>query len=103
MPKTEAELERRLVADLKRLDPRVEVLKLTPRGRAGYQDRLLLVPGGLAVFVELKRDGERPRKLQAHRMRRLRALGFSARVVVGAAQAEELVEAVAAWLRFYDD
>ena len=72
----ESAIERSLVKKLKALDPRIKALKLNAVGQAGFQDRLLLLPRGIPVFVELKRPGARLRALQEHRRRELRELGF---------------------------
>lgn len=39
-------------------------------GRAGVPDRIVLLPHGLVYFIELKKPGEQPRKLQkiVHKM-----------------------------------
>ena len=51
-------------------------LKLISPGVAGLPDRLVLLPGGRILFVELKRHGEKPRPLQRKRHRQIAALGF---------------------------
>ncbi|WP_447875375.1 VRR-NUC domain-containing protein [Serratia fonticola] len=51
--------------------------KFTSPGRRGVPDRLVLLPGGRAVFVECKAPGEAPRPDQVREHNRLRALGFS--------------------------
>lgn len=50
-------------------------------GIVGFPDRILLRPGGTAAFVEFKRPGEQPTKIQAYWLKRLRLLGFPAHVV----------------------
>lgn len=44
-------------------------------------DRIVLLPGGRAVFVELKRPGGVTSQHQLRWISRLRALGFTAEVV----------------------
>lgn len=51
-------------------------LKLNVAGQRGWPDRLVLLPGGRCVFVELKRPGAQARALQLHVHKRLAALGF---------------------------
>jgi hypothetical protein len=48
------------------------------RGEAGWPDRLVLGPYGVAVFVELKAPGNEPSPLQAARLAVLNTLGFPA-------------------------
>lgn len=50
--------------------------KLTVPGRANVPDRLLLMPGGRAIFVECKAPGQRPRAGQQRELARLEELGF---------------------------
>lgn len=54
-----------------------EALKLTSPGRIGMPDRLVLAPGGRALFVELKAPGKKMRPLQLKRATELKSLGFS--------------------------
>ena len=56
-------------------------LKLQGNMYAGMPDRLILLPGGIAIFVELKSEGINPRKLQLIRHEELRALGFKVFVI----------------------
>jgi hypothetical protein len=50
-------------------------------GVVGMPDRLLLRPGGTAAFIEFKRPGEEPTKVQAYWLARLRGMGFEAIIV----------------------
>ena len=50
--------------------------KFVSPGTAGMPDRLLLLPGGRILFVEVKAPGKKPHPLQKHRHEQLRALGF---------------------------
>ncbi len=50
-------------------------LKLSSPGTSGLPDRLLLMPGGIVAFVEVKAPGKKPRALQQVQMRRLKQLG----------------------------
>ena len=70
----ESQIERYFCREIKKLGGRT--LKLTPPGMAGMPDRLVLLPGGRVVFVELKAPGEKPRPLQRKRARELWGLGF---------------------------
>ena len=58
---------------------------------AGVPDRMCLFPGGLACFVELKQEGEKPTAIQKVWHGRLRALGFRVDVL-------DTKDAVRAWL-----
>ena len=67
-------------------------LKFVSPGLAGVPDRILLFPGGKAMFCEVKAPGEKPRPLQVHRMEQLRGLGFRVYVVDGTEGIRKLVE-----------
>lgn len=56
-------------------------LKILSQYHAGLPDRLVLLPGGRACFVELKSTGEKPRLLQRKAHSTLRALGFPVTVI----------------------
>lgn len=49
--------------------------------KSGMPDRLILMPGGKAYFVEMKAPGEKPRPLQEKRISELRKLGFRVDVI----------------------
>ena len=60
--------------------------KLTCPGFDGMPDRLVLFPGGMAAFAEVKAPGKKPRPLQLARHGMLRGLGFRVFVIDGAEQ-----------------
>ena len=53
---------------------------------AGMPDRLVLLPGGVFAFAELKVPGMKPRALQKARHEMLRQLGFRVYVIDGIEQ-----------------
>lgn len=71
----ESTLERRLKREVERLGGRA--VKFVSPNLAGVPDRLVLLPKGRAVFVEMKSPGEKLRPLQEKRITELRRLGFS--------------------------
>ena len=72
----EKDVERRLVARLKKLG--IKHVKMSAIGRRGLPDRLILLPQGKALFIELKApsrlDNLSPN--QTVEIAALRALGF---------------------------
>lgn len=60
---------------------------------AGLPD-VLCIRGGRAVWLEAKRPGEEPTKIQLHRMRELSAAGCPVAVVTSAADARAFLEGV---------
>lgn len=55
--------------------------KFVSPGRVNVPDQLVLLPGGVACFIEAKRTGEEPRSGQYREHVRLRKLGFSVYIV----------------------
>ena len=51
-------------------------IKFTSVNFAGVPDRIVLLPNGMLVFVELKAPGKKMRPLQEKRKRQLTVLGF---------------------------
>lgn len=58
----------------------VYFLKLTILGHRGWPDRLILWPGRGILFIEFKRPGEKPRKLQEYVHDIIRKLGFEIQI-----------------------
>jgi hypothetical protein len=58
----------------------VHYLKLTILGNRGWPDRILLWKNKGVMFVEFKRPGEEPRKLQLYVHELLTSLGFEVQV-----------------------
>ncbi len=56
-------------------------IKLLSASYNGLPDRMILAPGERVAFVELKAPGQKPRPLQIHRHKQLKALGFRVYVV----------------------
>lgn len=52
-------------------------LKFVSPGCRGVPDRIVLLPGAVIVFVEVKRPGGKLRKLQEHICDKIRSFGFS--------------------------
>ena len=75
MDKLERDIERALVGMVKRHGGLC--LKWVCPGWSGVPDRIILLPGGRIIFVELKRPkGGEVRELQKWWHRKLNALGF---------------------------
>ena len=71
---SEKNLERKLVAEVKAL--KGWAIKLLPFQVTGLPDRLCLLPGGRAYFVEMKSEGKKVTLIQKLVLKRLEALSF---------------------------
>lgn len=67
--------------------------KFVSPGNAGVPDRLVLLPGGRTVFVELKAPGRKPTSLQEVQHKRIRALGHSVFVIDSKQKVDEFIQA----------
>ena len=56
-------------------------VKLLSQFVNGLPDRMYLLPGGHALFVEFKSTGKKPTKIQEHIIDRIRKVGFTVMVV----------------------
>lgn len=65
--------------------------KLVSPGTDGMPDRMVLLPGGRIIFIEVKAPGKKPRPLQELRHRQLRKLGFMVSVLENAGQIPEIL------------
>ena len=79
----------------RKLKNRIEMVgglcwKFVSPGTAGVPDRIVLLPGGRILFVELKEEGKNLRPLQKYRKRQLEDLGFDVRVIDREKLLEEL-------------
>lgn len=75
----ERDIERALCKRVKELGGTCE--KFTSPGKRSVPDRLVTLPGGRIVFVELKAPGKKPTELQLKDHERRRALGCDVRVI----------------------
>ena len=86
-------LEKEIEAKLKK---RVEelgcmCLKFESPGFTGVPDRIILMPGGLVLFVELKAPGKKERPRQEYVQNEFRKLGF---IVVSSVDSVEKIDKV---------
>ncbi|WP_102400190.1 VRR-NUC domain-containing protein [Haloimpatiens massiliensis] len=58
-----------------------KALKFVSPGTSGVPDRIVLLPQGKIIFVELKAPGKRPRTMQEYRIKELRNLGFRVEII----------------------
>ena len=70
--------------------------KFVSPGFDGMPDRLVLLPHGRFVFVEVKAPGEKPRPLQLSRYGMLQKLGYSVYVLDDVNQIGEILDEIRA-------
>lgn len=71
-----------------------KAVKFVSPGMNGMPDRLILIPGGRVVFVEVKAPGKKPTPLQEKRAQELREMGFSVYMVDSVEAVQQVVEEV---------
>nr|DAJ71738.1 MAG TPA: Nuclease [Caudoviricetes sp.] len=67
-------------------------LKFVSPGRVGVPDRIVLLPGGKAVFAEIKRPGGHLRKSQEAACREIRSRGFPVHIIRSGADIEQFCD-----------
>ncbi|AKA68528.1 VRR-NUC domain-containing protein [Clostridium scatologenes] len=70
----ESVIERKLKKQIELIGGKA--LKFVSPGVSGVPDRIVLLPQGKIIFVELKAPGKKRRKLQEYRTKELQTLGF---------------------------
>lgn len=88
----ESRVERRLVDGCRKAG--AQAWKFTSPGRAGVPDRIVLLPGGRIIFVELKTTKGTVTKLQQQTHNLLRGYGFDVRVLHGPDEVGSFLEEV---------
>lgn len=90
----ESEIEARLVRMVRGLGGLC--LKFVSPGCAGVPDRIIILPGGRVVFVELKTEYGQLRNLQRYYIDELRERGADVRVLKGLDQVNDFIAEVKA-------
>jgi len=86
----ESMVEKRLVERVRRAGGKA--LKLGGVNDRGKPDRLVLLPGGQVLFVELKAPGKKLTKLQGHWFSLLGTWGFRCELVDSYERVDQLIE-----------
>ena len=69
-------------------------IKLSSQLHRGLPDRLVLMPGGWALFAEIKTTGKKPTRLQCHCHQQLIQLGFSVGVIDSTERLQEMLSII---------
>ena len=88
----ESTIERRLTNGVKNTGGLA--LKFVSPGHAGVPDRIVLLPGGKLMFVELKTETGNLTPLQINTQNRLRLLGFDVRTLYGKQYVDRFLEEI---------
>ena len=86
----ESQIEARLVRGVKALGGRA--YKFVSPGNTGVPDRLVVLPGGRIIFVELKTDVGKLSPMQIRQIDFLRSRGVPVRVLYGMEAVEEFLK-----------
>ena len=85
----EKDIERYLRDEVKKAGGRA--YKFVSPGNSGVPDRLVLFPGGVVIFVELKAHGKKSTALQLAQQKRIEKLGFPVYVIDSEHGVDELL------------
>ncbi|UUZ96006.1 VRR-NUC domain-containing protein [Paenibacillus sp. P25] len=88
----ESTLEQRLVREVKKIGGIAP--KWVSPGNNGVPDRIVILPNGRTVYVEMKAPGEKPTALQERWVKRLRAMGHKVYVLDSAEAIDRFIEEV---------
>jgi hypothetical protein len=86
----ESKIERRLKKEIELLGGKA--LKFVSPGMSGVPDRIVLLPYGKVIFVELKTPGKKLRPLQEYRIKKIKALGFRVEIIDSLEKVDEFVK-----------
>lgn len=86
----ESRIENRLKKEIEKLGGKA--LKFVSPGVTGVPDRIVLLPHGKVIFVELKAPGKKLRPIQERRVKELRDLGFRVECIDSIDGVKELVK-----------
>lgn len=82
-------IERALTAEVRSLGG--WSLKLLCQFVTGLPDRLVLLPGGVMFFAEIKSTGKKPTAIQLLVHKKLRGLGFTVHVINNLTQLDQIL------------
>lgn len=71
--------------------------KFVSPGNVGVPDRLIVLPGGVIDFIELKAPGKKPTAKQEHQISRLRSRGANAWVIDSLEEVDRYIQLRGGW------
>lgn len=96
----ESTLEKRLKREVEKSVLGAVCMKWVCPGYSGVPDRIILLPGGKIIFVELKAPGKRERVRQEYVQARLRKLGF---IVFSSVDSSKKIDAIVQYCKSVSD
>lgn len=97
----ERDIEAKLIKEVRRLGGRA--YKWVSPGSNGVPDRIVIMPGGKIIFVELKTTTGRLTDLQKMQQRILRQLGCDIRTIYGPDQVQGFIDGLKAEIMTRED
>ena len=88
----ERDIEKKMLNAIRKMGG--EAFKWVSPGNDGVPDRIVMLPGGRLIFVELKADRGRLSPVQKIQIRRIQKLGQDVEVVQGMDGLEEFLERI---------
>lgn len=88
----ESEIEKHLREQVKAAGGRA--YKFVSPGNNGVPDRIVLLPGGVLAFVELKAPGKKPTDLQLAQQNKIAKLGFKVYVMDSKEKVDEFIKGI---------
>ncbi len=88
----EKEVEKYLKREVEKMD--AYVYKFISPGNNGVPDRIVLLPRGKIIFVEMKRPGGKTTALQDKQIARIRSKGFDVRVIHSKEEVDGFIEEI---------
>ena len=88
----ESSIENRLGIEIKKLGGKS--WKFVSPGVVGVPDRLILLPGGRSIFIELKAPGKKLSPIQKYRAKELAELGFDVLCIDSVEKIKEMIRNV---------
>ncbi|MBU3155164.1 VRR-NUC domain-containing protein [Clostridium estertheticum] len=88
----ETRIEKRLIKEIEKIGGKA--LKFVSPGVTGVPDRIVLLPHGKMIFVELKAPGKKESPMQRYRAKEYRNLGFDVRCIDSVELIIKLIEEV---------
>ncbi|WP_338631513.1 VRR-NUC domain-containing protein [Clostridium baratii] len=88
----EQKIERRLKKEIELIGGKA--LKFVSPGMSGVPDRIVLLPGGKTIFVELKAPNKKLREIQRYRKKQLEKLGFRVECIDSIEKVKDFINSI---------